>query len=392
MEFKIEDYSVVLYNYYTAKSGLKLKINPKGFEVITVFSDGATAYVKDSKFHYWIRTISCVKMKTTFLEIIDKDYSKDKNTVYCKGVAIPNSDSKTFQVAKNTSYFAFDKNQVYALSSSKEGLQIFSDIDTGSLVFFDEIDSFTDRFRMYHYNRHFIEYISNANEDEFNRFLTNKLFFKWENGDLVDIGLTNEEKTRIIEREGSIKRHLAYYYPNADAWWNWNESYYQSLKKLSSTYYTDGKRVFYFFDKNRVDNNELIYYYPFYFGLKYDCSYYSAIINVDVASFEVLNEYYARDKYAVYHICRKIEADIDSFEVISKHFGKDKNNIWFNGYPSKDKVDVNSFKIIKERELETIARDNDTFFTTKYNTRIGKYEGYSTLLVQLKDKDILDSY
>lgn len=54
--------------------------------------------------------------------------------------------------------------------------------------------------------------------------------------------------------------------------------------------------------------------------------------NVDINSFEVLNNNYAKDKNSIYHCSSKMfHADFKSFKVISDYYAQDKNALyqWF---------------------------------------------------------------
>lgn len=295
------------------------------------------------------------------MKTISKDYRTDGKKVYCNGKAIPNADPESFKILKDTGYFAYDKNQVYALSTSREGLQIWSDVDIESIEFFPQdikyigengddkyiqsCNYFADKNHLFYFNFYFIEFI---------------------------------QPIQVLQAELQKRK------PYANAWWNWTNDYFKSFTYISNNLYTDGKRFFYYFQQGQQ------YDYPFGFGLEYHQSYYSIIPNLEKDNLIVLNDFYVKDNKNVFHLCRKINADVNTFEVIADNFAKDKNGIWYNGYFVNEEIDINTFEIIQLKNEVfnySIAKDKNSLYSTQRSTRIGKYQGYSDLLVKLKDSD-----
>lgn len=302
-----------------------------------------------------------------------KDFKTSDKAVLFNGKALPGSDPETFTVVDEAylkvpyfpHYFAVDKNQLYADATSKEGIQIWKDIDIESIEFFSEPLNnmfFADKNHFFRFNSHFIEYVTpnvNCGDYGFDKYITT---------------LKNRK-------------------PNTDSWWNRSEEFYQSLKPISDFFYTDGKNVFYYFDINKVKPNGVLHYsYPQSFGLTNDQSYFSILPNVNPDTFKALNEYYSKANGKIYHINRAIEADAQSFEIIQGHFAKDKSGIYYNGYAVKENIDLQSFSIIETPETGPFsfvhfAKDKSKVFSTQLNSRIGKYEGYSELLIELDNSD-----
>ncbi len=285
------------------------------------------------------------------MEIITNDYGTDGKLIFCQGKPIPNSDPKSFKVVENeianAYYFAYDAHQLYALSSSKEGLQIWTDVDIESLEFFPEKSFFADKNHLFYFNWHFIEYANSENNPE-------------------------------------IKAELRIRKPMVDAWWNWDELFYNQLKPISFNIFADESHVFYHFKQGQN------YDYPFLFGLQHDISYYSIIPNVVLQELVVLNEFYVKDSASVFHLCRKTNADCATFLVINQNFAKDKNGIWYNGYHVNENIDTSTFEIIQMQNgdfIYSFAKDKYSVFATQRSTRIGKYQGYSDQLVKLKNSD-----
>lgn len=367
LKIVVENNIATIFTSLTGSKGRSIPIIGE-IEVLATFETGSVkCYFKDEKQVYVLWGGMIRKIKSSSIEVLSSEYAKDTKNVYCEGIAIPEADPETFSIPQDSHYFAFDKNNVYAKSShAQEGLQIWSDVDINSIAFFPPemryIDSkgevsflqsssyFADKNHLYYFNAYFIEFSSSFN---------------------------SELKADLQKRK-----------PNADAWWNWKEEYYNSLKNINTNYFTDGKKVFFHFNK---EDENLIIDYPYYFGLDSHKSYYSIIPNTDLDTLKILNVYYSKNDTSIYHITRKIDADYETFEVINQHFAKDKNGIWYNGYFVDEKIDLESFKILqlqKENDhLYSFAKDKNSIYATQFGTRIGRHKGYSTLLVALKNSD-----
>ncbi|WP_309610041.1 DKNYY domain-containing protein, partial [Flavobacterium sp.] len=187
--------------------------------------------------------------------IINKNYSKNKKSVFCNGVALPNSDPDSFTIVSENSCFAYDKNQVYALSSSAEGIQIWEDVDIETLIFIKNSDYFTDKNHLFYFNFHFIEYKNHFTDNQLHN-LTDEFFYKFENGECIPTGISENEKSEIIKREGTIKRFLQYHYPRKDAWWNNDEAFYEKIIPLKNHIYHFQNKVYFLVDTT--------FGYPFY--------------------------------------------------------------------------------------------------------------------------------
>lgn len=285
------------------------------------------------------------------MKTLSKHYSTDGKLIYCDGKSIPNSHPATFKIVEDeiplVYYFAYDKNQLYALSGSREGLQIWTDVDLDSLEFFPEKSFFADKNHLFLFNWHFIEFAN-----------TNTLL---------------EFKAELQKRK-----------PNADAWWNKTEAYYDNLKILKNNFFTDSKNIFFHFKEGQNFDK------PFSFGYRQDVSYYSIIPNADHKTFMPLNDFYSKDAKTIFYVTLPIAADVESFEVIKDKFAKDKNGFWYNGYFVKESIDVVTFEIVQLEMgvfIYSFVKDKNKIFSTQRGKRIGKYKGYSDLLVLLKNSD-----
>ena len=283
---------------------------------------------------------------------ISKDFWTDGETVFYQNYGmktkkpIPDVDAETFQV--HSHYLASDKNRVYAQSSMREGLQIFTPEDRESVLFFPkEINAraFVDRYNLYNYNSHFIEFDNIAE----NR---NVKYVEW----------------------------LKANYPNKTAWWNNNENFYQSLKPLAYNFYQHSEGIYYGF------SGKLNHDYPIYRSNFND--FYLQLKNADVATFEPLSSVYSKDKNKVYFYSRVITADPASFEVIEHLFAKDKHGIWYNGRQAGI-ADLTNFKIINaaKESPSHFAKDQHQVYANTSAKKIDKFSGYANLLVPIKNSN-----
>ena len=284
-------------------------------------------------------------------------FLKDQTHIYYlnksnKPAKVPGADYASFEVVSHC--LAKDAHAVYALSGSGEGLQIFAAADMDNLFFLPATisgDYFADLQNLYHYNGHFIEYCN-----------------------VID--MTQETEP--------IKRYLAQNHGDKAAWWNCAEGFYRRLQPLSAHHYQSENRIFYYFKDDKD-----VYDYPVYntkvsgFNFDHD-GCFIALRDVDVATFQVLNEIYAKDKNSVYFYARKIAADAATFAVIDRLFAKDGHGIWFNGRLA-DVADVDTFEVLtkNERRCEAHrARDNRAEYVSK-NARIRR-QGYAHILKKVK--------
>jgi hypothetical protein len=325
------------------------KLSLVDFEVLAEYPKiGGYAWIRNKDGFFYVDHGKFNKIKTDDLVPINKDYATNRTSVFCRGIELPGSHPESFIDLKIVNpevyYFAFDKNQVYADSGSGEGIQIFEDVDTQSLIFFRKEPYFADKNRLYYFNWHFIEYFNYNKPMLFNdlkTFILNESY--------------HPEKE--ITGEVTIKQFLKNTYPHADAWWNWNDEYFRGLKGIDHNIFTDGHRVFYFL--NKEDFN-----YPYIF-YKNELPYYSIIPDVDINTLKVLDKYYSMDSNRVYHISRFLSgADKATFKSLGNHFASDKNGIWFNGYLCKE-ADVESFHIIAFSKISVYSKDsNHILFNT----------------------------
>ena len=299
-----------------------------------------------------------MKGKIELISKLNKWFLKDENTIYYlnrdKPTPIPNVDYQTFKVFSFS--LAGDYNSVYAISTQKEGLQIFEDADMENIIFIPENigeNYFVDNQNLYRYNGHFIEYC-------------NVIY--------------------LSEHEIQIKQYLMQNYSDRVAWWNYDLDFYENLESISANHFRSANKIFYYF----WDDKDL-YDYPTYqtkvsgFNFEHD-GCFICIREADVDSFQVLNEIYSKDKYNVYFHSRKIKADADTFKIIDQLFAKDKNGIWYNGRRANVVKEPDSFEIITKNQRRCdghMAQDNLSKYSSK-NSRISQ-KGYALVLKKIKE-------
>jgi len=253
----------------------------------------------------------------TFVEL-NKIYGKDNKNVFYGDEKLENADFKTFQaVGENTGRdkdnfywynqkvkinpkdFKFYKNKdkiVYFRNNGKiydlEGLDELNGIK--------DVDTFEVLDDEYSKDKHNIYYdgitLSDVDMDTFQIIMPNYYA---------------KDKNSVYSRHKKIK--------GANP---------KTIKVLNIVYIKDDKTVF------------------------SDFSFSNTLKNADVKSFEVLGQYYGKDKNNVYLMGEKIKkADVKTFQVISeesfKHYSKDKNNVYLETYIIEG-ADPKTFEIIKE--------------------------------------------
>jgi hypothetical protein len=336
--------------------GKALKISAKGFQVLYIGDQNYSVWLKNDEGYYfldsYLESHTLKKLKCGALTILSEEYAKDELTVYWGAKPIPNSDPRSFRIVDNeipnVHYFSYDRNQLYALGTAREGLQIWDDVDTASLVFFPDKEFFADKNHFYCYNAHFIEYINH-----FQSYVK------------------------------SYRKKLKLMHPEADAWWNWSDSYYRDLNHVGYAYYGDRDRVFYYFSQE----DDICFDYPFYCNKLYETPYYCVIANADADTFKPLNNYYAKDKNKIYHFARPISADVRSFRIIENNFAVDDKGIWYNGYFCSE-AERDHFEVIQcHTEGPCFAKDRQHVYSAISDAKIGKFKGYSSLLRAQKNSD-----
>ena len=283
----------------------------------------------------------------------NEQFSSDGNTIFYQSYGmnfpkpIPEVDVDSFETKSNV--LACDKNKVYAISTMGEGLQIFEPVDRDSVVFITS-RYFADRYNLYYYNEHFVEFCH-------------------------------------LNSDSKIKQALQKNNPDTNAWWNYNDKLYKNLKLFKYNIYTTEDKFFYHFKENQLGYDEPTFSYKISrckdsLG---DC--FLELPKVEKETFEVLNNVYSKDSKQVYFYSRPISADTQTFKILDSLFAKDKNGIWYNGRLAKIKH-LESFEIItNDIESREFHFCKDQFNVYSNITSKIRFGGYTSLLTELNNSD-----
>lgn len=284
----------------------------------------------------------------------NKQFSTDGKTIFYQNYGmktpkpIPEVDAKSFEVKSNV--LAYDKNKIYAISTMGEGLQIFEPVDRDSLVFINS-RYFADKYNLYYYNVHFVEFCH-------------------------------------LNLDSKIKNALQKKYSNVDAWWNYTDQLYKKLRHFKHNIYNHKDKFYYYFKERKI-----LYDYPTYstavsaFNYPTLESCFLELPNIEKKTFEVLNKVYSKDSKQIYFYSRPINADVQTFNVLNNLFAKDKDGIWYNGRLVNVKH-IASFEVIsKDIENEEFHFSKDQFNVYSNITTKIKFGGYAKSLRALKNSD-----
>jgi len=262
------------------------------------------------------------------------------------GFVIPNSDAASFVVLKNTTYFAKDKNQLYAYSDYS-GLSIFRYADNETLLGTGRHQYITDKHNLYHYSVD--SGITIVNKSKYLNYLEETIPYKKDEPDITFKG---------------NKNFLSKYYSDIIGWWHKDYPYQIEIKNITQSGFLITENAVFYAEENR----HLKHFVPV------------LISNADYNSFEAINEYYGKDHKSIFYKQLPLKnVSVNTFKVIDKKFAKDKNNFFFGG--NSIDCDFKSFKSIDKDQ--SFFKDKNTLFSSK-TIRPGKrgmrYEIISTII------------
>ena len=303
---------------------MKSKLSKIVILVFLVANLGMAEYIKKDNAVYYKDEIWQADEKKvnnadfkTFVEL-NKIYGKDNKNVFYGDEKLENADFKTFQAVgenigrdKDNFYWYNQKVKInpkdFKLYKNKDKIRYFRNNGKiydlkglNELNGIEDVDTFEVLDDEYSKDKHNIYYdgvtLSDVDMDTFQIIMPNYYA---------------KDKNRVYSRHKKIK--------GANP---------KTIKVLNIAYIKDDKTVF------------------------SDFSFSNTLKNADVKSFEVLGQYYGKDKNNVYLMGEKIKkADVKTFQVISeesfKHYSKDKNNVYLETYIIEG-ADPKTFEIIKE--------------------------------------------
>ena len=260
--------------------------------------------------------------KSKALKKINEDYSIDSATVYFKGKPIPNSHAPSFQVLKESPYYAKDRNQVYSCRSYyRDALVILEDADPASFLSLGWNEFGTDRDTLYYCG-------DKSNYQEIWNRLYRKLKTK-----AISI---NEFTEQADDRLDWISNKFA----DLTGYW-WNDDYdkkAESANPLSFAYSRSKSAVFI--------KLELPAGHGFYQEL---------IHGADPDTFVSLNATYARDRQHIFWQQHKvIGADPQTFRALDEDYGMDQTQAYYRYGRIKD-AEITCFQVLGNQYARDVA-------------------------------------
>ena len=339
------------------KEYLLKKISAEKFEPISYTNQYNQTFIRCLKDKKGIWSFSAIgKGSVKFLtadsdnfSFINDNYARDGKNVFLvakDSFIIPNSDADSFVVLKNTTFFAKDKNQLYAYSAYS-GLSIYRYADCDALFGTGTHQFITDKHNLYHYSLD--NGITIVNNHKYIKYLDNNFPFE-------------KQKTHLPIKEN--KKFLSKYYSKIIGWWHKDYPYQVDFENIPHSGFHKTENAVFYAESNR----HLKHYVP------------TMISNVDHNSFETINEYYGKDHSNVFYKSIPLKnVSVNTFRVIAENFAKDKNNFFFGG--NIIDCDFKSFKSIDKDH--SFFKDKNTLFSNK-TIRPGKigmrYEIINTVL------------
>jgi hypothetical protein len=313
-------------------------------------------------------------------EIIDKEYSTDKNNVYYRNNIIPWIKGDSFCIVYQGKYDFFkDTTNVYVnrywkisqiewLDSSTfkiletindEGDIIVSDANQIYIVSFNNIiylryDVSVDTFKVltniifkdknYVYLNHFwyVEQISEVDSKTFQiiRTIVNDIYEYIFCKDINTIYYISNNEFSKISGSDSVTFTIINNYIMKDK----NYVYFLKSGKIEKWHGIDPNSL-QIINQDFIKDNKWVYYNQLLYKenkFSFEYGFYDSVIDyADPKSFELINDEYSKDKNYVFYRCWRISykwffwsdkyADPTTFKVIDENYAVDKNNKYFKG-------------------------------------------------------------
>lgn len=300
--------------YYDEYEGTMTKLkgaDPKTFEGIsyTLGKDKNAIYKKENR-------LSGIDPAT--FEEIDAAFTKDKNNIYYEDVPMKGIDPKTFEPFVNYTHVK-DKNGIYHFYLFNDDLvvekvELSPEIDLKTLQSFENYAEYSKDKNNVYYDFQKIEGadIKTFEPDGYSIGKDKKgVYYKTHKINGIDVNSTEVLENEFYKDKNNI------YYRNKKL-----ENFKPENFEVISSSLVQQNEDFYYFTEDENDNTK-------FFLLENK--------NVDVETFEVLDEEYTKDKNNVYYKGKILKgADVKTFDI---HYNKNDN-----GYKIKDKNKV--YKIV----------------------------------------------
>lgn len=295
-------------------------------------------YANDKDFIYYHEQLIAGLDKPSF-KIFNASYSRDKNFVYVAGRRDTSLDAATFQILND--FYAHDKNGFYFLNANQT-VKISSLTAAESLTTMEH--GFAKSANSVYYFGQKVEWAHPSSFVVLNKTYAydSQSFFalgkKISKADFATFKVLDEriakDAYRIYERGEVLYGYDApsFVYYTAD------------IMKDGRNVYILGKAI------NSADAKTFKYLGDNYSLDAFHAYYIDKVLSVNVASFEVLGHFFARDANSAFaYGDRIVGADAGSFRALNGVYSKDKNNVYV-GAGRIDKADTDSFQIL-ENEL-----------------------------------------
>lgn len=302
--------------YYDEYEGTMIKLkgaDPKTFEGIsyTLGKDKNTIYKKENR-------LSGIDPAT--FEEIDAAFTKDKNNIYYEDVPMKGIDPKTFEPFVNYTHVK-DKNGIHHFYQFNDDLvvekvELSPEIDLKTLQSFENYAEYSKDKNNVYYDFQKIEGadIKTFEPDGYSIGKDKKgVYYKTHKINGIDVNSTEVLENEFYKDKNNI------YYRNKKL-----ENFKPENFEVISSSLVQQNEDFYYFTEDENDNTK-------FFLLENK--------NVDVETFEVLDEEYTKDKNNVYYKGKILKgADVKTLDI---YYNKSDN-----GYKIKDKNKV--YKIVND--------------------------------------------
>lgn len=373
----------------------------KGADLLSFETFKDISFYGKDKNHVFYDGLKIPSADSKTFEILDYEYSKDKNHVYQKNKVVSKADPKTFELIPDTIYAKDNNYLFYNLNSldryDPQNFKIINSyiVNNNNKIYYigiklNKLDASTfdivrgnndidfrspyvkDKKRVYVVNvlnpDRIIEMIKGANPKNFeiidpDYYMYTKdkknIFYYDASTKISKIKGADLKTFKIFDNYFSKDKH-AVYFKNSKLKGIKSKKFDILLENYSMYFLRDKDRVYLFTINDPIDTN---------------WQKLEAIPTIDPDSFEVLDDWYFKDKNNVYYydLSRKDKfapiplADTGTFMVLSEGYSKDANNVYYYG-EKIDAVHPEDFKIVKSTPQGNFIKDanNVYLFSLQY--------------------------
>jgi len=286
----VKDKGGVYYEHNISAEAIKIeKSDSDSFEILW-----GSDYLKDKNRVYYYQKRESGKLTIKVLEDVDPDtfvveipsspYSRDAKNVYWNGERLIDADANTFKLMMRTLYGTDGKNVYY--QSTK-----LLDVDAGKFKLENTSVGLSDQY-VYYYG----------------------------------VKLEGIHPDNFVFGSDYVKNDsVVYYLREADT----------GTFEVTSVCVIGAKGKNYRCIEDKIKDETPILFGIYESGVYFRNYENEEVFDADPMTFQILNEYYGKDKNAVYFTTRKVEgADVHAFELVTNNVGRDKLAVYYG----KDKI------------------------------------------------------